>query len=163
MSLSSRTLGRIESLVTVAKMSATEHKMLLKIVEDAVNEAVPAAMQGEMMVIPSDWPEDYFDQFYSRYPNKKAPDRARKALDKIAASGKTRFADLISGLERYILFDEDVRRGFVQHPATWLNGGCWKNQEQTTPRRVERKSSFDVAADLLSGSYGQGTGHDGYR
>jgi hypothetical protein len=150
MTLSARTRTQIETLVAASELSPAVHKMIAQIVEDAVAAAAPAGKTG-MAVVPADWPPNYFEQFYARYPNKKAPDRARKALDKVARCGKTRWLELITGLENYIL-SRDVQRGFVQHPATWLNGGCWKNQEQTTPLPVERpKSFFDVAAE----SYGR--------
>ena len=104
----------------------------------------------------TDWPADYADKFWSLYPNKKSKAHAMKALDKIAKAGKTRFVDLIAGVERYIL-SRDVQRGFVKHPATWLNGECWNDQEQTTPIPVERPKSFlEAAMDFDDGT---GTDH----
>lgn len=163
MSLSTRTLGRIESLVAVAKMSASEHKMLLRIVEDAIAESHPRPSDlispAGVLLIPGDWPAGYREIFWRKYPNKKAKAQAIKALDRVAKAGKTQWVDLISGLDRYILSDA-VRKGFVKHPATWINGECWKDEEQTTPRPVEQRSSFERATDLLSGVYGAGSHQD---
>jgi len=108
----------------------------------------------------SDWPADYQSQFWNRYPNKKAKALAVKALDKVAKAGKTRWVDLINGLERYI-YSYEVQKGFVKHPATWINGGCWQDQEQTTPLPVEKpKSFFEVASDLMSAGNGERTNPD---
>ncbi len=82
--------------------------------------------------IPADWPSDYQSQFWKAYPNKKAKAFAMKALDKVAFAGKTAWADLMAGLERYIS-SRDVKRGYVKHPATWLNGGCWMDEQGPTP------------------------------
>lgn len=162
MPLSSRTLGRIESLVAVAKMSASEHKMLLRIVEDAVAESQSKPSElispAGVPLIPGDWPSGYQELFWAKYPNKKAKAHAIKALDRVAKAGKTQWADLISGLDRYILSDA-VRKGFVKYPATWINGECWKDEEQTTAR-VEQRTSFERATDLLSGVYGAGSHQD---
>src|SRR5271156_2828592 len=100
----------------------------------------------------SDWPADYREQFWTKYPNRKDKTAAMKALDKIAKAGKTRWADLINGVERYILSD-DVQRGYVKMPATFLNKGSWMNEEQSTPKRVERPNSFfDAASDMSNGT-----------
>lgn len=113
------------------------------------------------LVTAADWPADYADVFWSRYPNKKSKGHALKALEKIASAGKTRFSDLIAGLERYIN-SRDVQRGFVKHPATWLNGQCWKDEEQSSPLPVERpKSFFEVASEAYENANGARTGNDG--
>ena len=94
----------------------------------------------------SDWPADYRDIFWSKYPNKKEKARAMNALDRVRKAGKTRWADLLAGLERYII-SETVQRGFVKYPERWIKYECWKDEEQTTPHAVERPASFfDVAA-----------------
>lgn len=98
-----------------------------------------------MNLIPADWPADYQVQFWKAYPNKKAKAFAMKALDKVAFAGKTKWADLISGLDRYILTDE-VRRGFVKHPATWLNGGCWMDEPTPNGTKGRSLSFFEIAA-----------------
>jgi hypothetical protein len=93
------------------------------------------------------WPRDYQTLFWDRYPNKKAKGNAVKALDRICTGGKTEWDDLMDGLERYII-SEEVRRGFVKHPATWLNAQCWCD-EAGPPRQPDRQkklSFFEIAA-----------------
>lgn len=129
---------------------------ICEIVQEAIDGAAKPSTEMALQ-IPGDWPECYRDVFWSRYPNKKAKPRALKVLDKIAFSGKTRWADLINGLNRYIS-SREVRSGFVKHPATWLNDQGWKDEEQTTPLPVGRpKSFFEVASDSFERSNGPGT------
>jgi len=127
-----------------------------EIVQEAIDGAAGPSAEVALQ-IPGDWPANYPDIFWLRYPNKKAKPRALKALDKVAFSGKTRWADLISGLNRYIS-SREVRSGFVKHPATWINDEGWKDQEQSTPPPVERtKSFFEVASESFERSNGPGS------
>ncbi len=148
MSLSAKTIGRIESLVAVAKLSATEHNMLLRIVKDAVAEGTTNG-RALAKVVPPDWPADYRDAFWAKYPNRKAKAHAMKALDKVAFAGKTAWADLINALERYIVSD-DVIRGYAKHPATWLNAECWK--DENGPAKIGTNGGslgfFEIAAGI---------------
>jgi len=119
--------------------------------ETAVMEIIRDAVDGKAtqiltLQLPGDWPTDYREQFWRRYPRKDDKPVALKKLDKIAFSGKTRWIDLISGLERYLRSD-DVKRGFIKMPATFLNKESWGNQY--VGNRSEPKSFFDVAAGLL--------------
>ena len=141
MSLKPETIAAINEFVTSRGLPFTDREILLGIAECA------AASQNQTLTlqIPSDWPMDYQVQFWRAYPNRKDKHDAMKAIDKVAFSGKVRWADLINGIERYKL-SRDVQRGFVKMPATFLNKGSWKDEEQTTPQRVERPSFFDVAA-----------------
>ena len=60
---------------------------------------------------------------------------ARKAY--ATALTKTTAAELLAGAQRYILSD-NVRRGFVCLPASWLNGERWTDQgTQVTPQQGE--------------------------
>lgn len=158
--LSEKTLSKIRGL----GLNAQGYLSVCVIVQEAIDENRPSKQTTSVaLTVPADWPGDYFEQFYSKYPNKKDPKAARKALDKVAFAGKTRWAELIAGLERYILSD-DVQRGFVKHPTTFLNKGSWMNKEQTTPKRVERpKSFFEVAAESHERANGAGTDQSEYR
>ena len=116
---------------------------VLEIVRDV---AAGNTIKAIGLQLPGDWPADYREQFWRRYPRKDDKPVALKKLDKIAFSGKTRWIDLISGLERYLRSD-DVKRGFIKMPATFLNKESWGNQY--VGNRSEPKSFFDVAAGLL--------------
>lgn len=95
---------------------------------------------GQALQIPGDWPADYREQFMAKYPRRTKKKDGLKALDKVAFAGRTKWADLIAAIERYIL-SPDVQRGYVMHPATWINAECWKDEEQTTPHPIERKGA----------------------
>jgi|HubBroStandDraft_1064217.scaffolds.fasta_scaffold329345_1 hypothetical protein len=115
------------------------------------HEAISAALRGnnsaaKALQVPADWPPDYQARFWSGYPNKKGKLAAHKALEKVAKSGKTRWDDLMTALERYKM-SRDVQRGFIKHPATWLNQGCWTDEEGP-PQRNNSAGFFEVLADM---------------
>lgn len=142
--LSEKTLSRVRGL----GLDANGYMTVCDIVQQAIDESRPSKQTSCLaLTLPADWPPDYQEQFWAKYPNPKSKKVAMKALDKVAFCGKFRWGDLIAGLERYIC-SRDVQRGYVKHPSTWLNGECWKDQEQRTPLPVGRsKSFFDVAAE----------------
>ena len=120
-----------------------------EIVRDAV-DVFAAAEESEkpstasMLQIPGDWPADYRAQFWARYPRKDEKKKAMAALDKIAFAGKTRWADLLAGIDRYLGTD-DVRRGFIKYPATFLNGESWNNEYNGSKGP---QSFFEIAAGV---------------
>lgn len=67
-----------------------------------------------------------FEEFYSVYPNRKAPEAARRAWR--AALKKTSASQLMAALRRQL--PEFARRpkDRVPYPATWLNGAHWLNE-----------------------------------
>jgi hypothetical protein len=136
--LSEKTLSKIRGL----GLGVHGYLSVCAIVQEAIDESRPAKQTTCFaLILPGDWPADYRELFWEKYPNKKSKKEAMKALDKVAYSGRTRWTDLIGAVKRYIV-SRDVQRGFVKHPATWLNAECWKDQEQTTPWLVERPKSF---------------------
>lgn len=96
---------------------------------------------GQTLQIPGDWPADYQAQFWALYPRKTDKKAAIKSLDKVAFEGKTRWVDLINGIERYKL-SNDVKKGYSKHPATFLNKGSWMDEEQTGPVPINGPVSF---------------------
>lgn len=104
------------------------HNIILRLLEIIKALQGPTAKgRAVAKTIPADWPADYRERFWGRYPNRKAKAHAMRALDKVAFAGKTAWADLWVGLERYIN-SETVKRGFAKHPATWVNAECWKDE-----------------------------------
>jgi Helix-turn-helix domain len=81
------------------------------------------------------WPEDAFDTFWKRYPDKTAKKFAKKCFDKIADDGEVEFADLIAGLERYIR-NKPKDRAWC-HPSTFLNQGRWEDQPASANQRPQ--------------------------
>lgn len=64
-----------------------------------------------------------FAEWYAIYPKKHQRGAAVRAFPAaLAKAGDVQ--TLIDGVKRY-RDSRNVRRGFVQNPATWLNGECW--------------------------------------
>jgi hypothetical protein len=93
-----------------------------KPVREPVNRTVtsPVVLQGD------DWQEGEFAEFYAGYPRKKAPRRARIAFR--SARSEAGFDEIMEGLAAYLKTVRDKKPEFIQHPATWLNGGCWMDR-----------------------------------
>ena len=136
--LSSDTIDRIHAL----NLDPFTETAVCEIVQDAVNAAAPNPANLLPSMIPADWPPDYQARFWAKYPNKTAKPRAMKALEKVAHSGKTRWNDLMAGLERYNISPK-VRDGFVKNPATWINDEGWNDYLRGTGRPL---SFFELAA-----------------
>lgn len=94
-----------------------------------------------------DWPPDYVDQFWIRYPRRVGKLSAVKSLDKARKSG-VRFETIISAIGR--IQTKDAK--FIPHPATWLNRGGWDDEyESTTPANISVAAR--LAQKLKDGSY----------
>lgn len=70
-----------------------------------------------------DWPPDYEDVFWSRWPHKVAKAPGLKALAK--ARKRVSFAVLMAGVDRYIAVQDP---NFYCHPASWLNADRWLDE-----------------------------------
>ena len=93
-------------------------------IQDPLSNKNPPTPQGG---------DDGFEKWYAEYPLKRAPDRARKAYAAALKSGATP-EQLLSALRRYVAEKEPWRR--FAHPATWLNGGDWR--EKAPDERAKR-------------------------
>lgn len=74
-----------------------------------------------------DW-EMAFLEFYHSYPRHKKPDAARKAFFARMREGIPP-AEILDGLRRHQFGD---RPEFQPYPATWLNGGQWRDEPDDT-------------------------------
>lgn len=90
---------------------------------------------------------EMFSIFYEAYGNKKSPNTAEKAFRKINPSEEV-FQQIMSGIERYHQ-SRKWREGYRKEPATWLNGGCWKDEYDSDS--VAQKPQKQVTAQ----QYGQ--------
>jgi hypothetical protein len=92
---------------------------------------------------------DPFEAFWERYPRRKEPKAAAKALTKALKDG-AHLDEILAGAERYAA---EVERGgfapqFVKYPATWLNKGCWADEPESVtavrnnggPRQLPQRS-----------------------
>jgi len=69
--------------------------------------------------------EKEFSEFYEAYPKKKAKKAAQKAYEK--ARRDTTHAAIMAGLARAIPTWNEPQ--YIPYPATWLNRGCWDDDE----------------------------------
>lgn len=91
-----------------------------------------------------DWPENFRDQFWKKYPHKIGRIRALELLAQTRKSGVT-WSDLIQGLDAYIRSKPKDREWC--NPATWLSEGRWDDR----PAKPKRSRSLvDAAGDLIA-------------
>lgn len=76
---------------------------------------------------------DPFDEFWSAYPRKTAKLNARNAWTAKVVKAKVDPELVIAAAHRYAADPNRVDK-FTAHPATWLNGGRWMD-EQPLPAR----------------------------
>jgi hypothetical protein len=76
-----------------------------------------------------------FESFWSVYPNKKSKAAASKAFDKAMAVEGVTLGLLTSAVNEQKTWDQWRKDGgaFIPHPATWLNGGRWDDENPDTP------------------------------
>jgi len=80
-----------------------------------------------------DFPRDGFDVWYAEYPRHEGKEAARKAFERVRRKRQATFARLMAGAKRYRAFAATVERQFVKMPATWLNAGCWDDEDAKAP------------------------------
>lgn len=79
-----------------------------------------------------------FERFWAVYPKKV---EKKSAQSKFSAAIK-RGVDpesIIAGAEAYS-HSETVSRGFVKHPTTWLNAGCWDDEPAASPTHSQQSA-----------------------
>lgn len=69
-----------------------------------------------------------FDEWYRVYPRHVARGDAEKAYRRIVTKGDATEADLLAGAMRYAAEQTGKPAQYTKHPATWLNGECWKDE-----------------------------------
>jgi hypothetical protein len=77
-----------------------------------------------------------FDRFWSAYPRKIAKKAAARLFERIVKKKEATPADLITGAERYarLCREEGREPRFIKHATTWLNGGCWSDEIEPSPK-----------------------------
>lgn len=86
-----------------------------------------------------------FPEFWAAYPRKTGKAAAEKAWRKIGPDATLRAA-IAGALARQSAWEE-WRRGFIPHPATWLNGRRWEDEEP--PRRNGQAATHDELLDFF--------------
>lgn len=85
--------------------------------------------------------EPTFEGFYALYPKKADPHRAEKAWNsavKIASA-----AEIMAGLRAQLPELKSREKRFIPYPATWLNGGGWKNEPEGRSGRANLSGGFN--------------------
>ena len=72
-----------------------------------------------------------FDAWYSAYPLHKARGAAEAAYAKAVREGA--HPQVLLDAAASYRDDEQVKRGFAKHPATWLNQKCWLDERSPPP------------------------------
>jgi hypothetical protein len=106
--------------------------------------------RASALASPDDWPSDYREQFWIKYPNKVGKPAALKKLEMARKSGRVTWNALIAGLETYIRKTDD--RPWC-NPATWVNQQRWADQpaqvtKQHSPRDAQQQRSDDALEQL---------------
>lgn len=84
--------------------------------------------EGKEGLKPPKAPHGAFDDFWQAYPAKVEKKGARRKFEAAVKAG-TPPQQIIEAAERYAA-SEQVRRGFIKHPTTWLNNGCWDDEPE---------------------------------
>lgn len=91
-----------------------------------------------------DWPADWFDLFWERYPNKVGKPKAQSALA-AHRKRKTSFSEIMAGLDRYIR-DKPPDRAWC-NPLTWINQERWTDQPAAVIPLKASKGNLSEAAN----------------
>lgn len=84
-----------------------------------------------------------FDQWYSEYPRKIDPKRAKAAWDKLKVD-ESLFNEIMDGLRKWKLAWDDPK--FVPYPATWLNNRRWESE----PPKGKRNAALNYEQTAIS-------------
>lgn len=76
----------------------------------------------------TDWPSDYRQQFWVRYPKRVGKQAAFRVLDRVRKSGRVPWSAFLASVDRYRESVAATETRFIKNPATWLNAGCWDDE-----------------------------------
>jgi Helix-turn-helix domain len=94
-----------------------------------------------------------FDEFYRVYPRQVARGAAENAYKRIIANGAATPAEMHNGAMRYAAERTGEPERFTKHPATWLNGQCWKDAPAASAGRTSSNVE-KLMAQCGLGSFG---------
>lgn len=83
------------------------------------------ALHPAMGIVRAD--TDAFDRFWAVYPRKVEKIAARKSFAKAAMLAPA--DQIIAAAERYAARIKAEGGEYVKHPTTWLNRGCWEDED----------------------------------
>lgn len=97
-----------------------------------------------------------FEEFYQHYPRKKSRGHAEKAWLKIAEPEQEK---AILGAKAYAkrTTEEKTEDRYIKHPATWLNGKCWEDQD------LQTLEPHNALQENATSKENQGNAHSGVK
>lgn len=112
-----------------------------------------------------------FDEFWTAYPRKVGKAIARSIYGQITGNGRLSKArdsahntyeldlyasheDLLNAAKvfAYRMMEDDTPKGFIKHPATWLNQGCFEDEEHHIAEylaKIERLERARVKLEIV--------------
>lgn len=133
-----------------SQMISNAHLDVVVSVVEVVSETV--VEKATVRATPA--PADGFDDFWAAYPVKKGKEAARKAWDKLKLDAP-QVAHIIWRLKDQVN-DFDWKRGYVPHPATYLNGKRWNDEIKrgmpvVTPAPSKTMQTMQLLQDMKNG------------
>lgn len=79
--------------------------------------------------------QNFFTKFYSEYPVHKSKVKAKQkfcVLLKNSKEPEKLFEQIMQGVRNYnaLIKTENTEARFIKHPPTWLNDGCWEDEQR---------------------------------
>jgi len=133
------------SLTPSLKNGSTEESFVSEVPALSVVVATSARPKPRAKSVPKHDPES-FELFWAKYPRREARIAACKAWDALKPGAIT-LIEMSAGLQRYIRLVQGRPPDKIAHPATWLNGERW-NDEQTI--RVGRAAQLRELGDRMA-------------
>jgi hypothetical protein len=95
--------------------------------------------QVRRVKLSAEYTED-FKEFWAACPKKVAQDTAWKAWSNPDKLPPLHYKLAIKQMKLYALHVQGKDQKYVKHPATWINGGCWKDV-------LEKKNNSKACVD----------------
>jgi hypothetical protein len=76
-----------------------------------------------------DFPEDFRERFWEAYPRRIGKAGAIGRLERLRRQGTVSWERLLSAVKAYAATADPK---FTKHPITWLNQGCWDDEQPKT-------------------------------
>jgi hypothetical protein len=98
----------------------------------------------EVALVALGLPDDWFERFWKKYPNKIDPKGSKKKLVK-ALKGGIQLQTIMDGLDRYIAKTDD--RPWC-NPTTWINQARWDEQHTEVIPHGKAKTGGSIVTAL---------------
>ena len=99
------------------------------------------ALKAPQEVITEESLQDRFERFWKAYPKKKAKDKAESWFKRRKPT--IELVDImIEAIQKFMKTEDWIKENgkFIPYPATWLNGGRWKDEiDSDVVKRVESR------------------------